>query len=324
MKKLYAILLLSSMGAFAQTPLLMENFDYTAGDALTTQGWTAHSAATTNPILVTNPGLTFTNYYGSAIGNAAGVNNTGQDVNKVFPEVTSGSVYISFLVSATASTTDEYFFNLGATTIGTAFRGRLFIQPNTDTTKFTLGFSFNSSAPQASDATLLNFGQTYLMVVKYTIVDGAANDTVSLYAFAQGDSFGTEPATPLIGPLTGTAADVNPGSVALRQFNANQRITVDAIRVNTVWQVDSSLAGTKDNALVQAKLYPNPVKGSQLFVSGIEGDKTVEIFDITGKKVFSAATNNDSFDVSSLNNGVYMAKITAGNASATRKLVVAK
>ena len=58
----------------------VEDFDFTAGELLTDNGWVAHSGAGTNPITVTNPGLTYTSYPSSGIGNAALLDNTGEDV----------------------------------------------------------------------------------------------------------------------------------------------------------------------------------------------------------------------------------------------------
>jgi hypothetical protein len=219
--------------------LLVEDFDYPAGDALTLHGWAIHSA-TTNPLVVTSPGLTFAGYVGSGIGNAAGVNNTGIDENKPFgAQTTAGSIYASFLVNATAtSVAGDYFFNIFDPNAVTSHRGRVFILPVSGAPdKMTIGFAFGTSPAQTTMSTPLNFGQTYLMVVKYTIVDGATNDNVSLYVFAQGDDFTNEPATPTLGPLTGAVADIVPTGVALRQFDAAQRITVDGIRVNTEWNL---------------------------------------------------------------------------------------
>jgi len=219
-------------------PLLVEDFDYPAGDALTLHGWAIHSA-TTNPLVVTSPGLTFAGYVGSNIGNAAGVNNTGIDENKSFGAQTKDSIYASFMVNATAtSAAGDYFFHIFDPNAVTSHRGRVFIIPVSGTPgKMSIGFSFGTSPAQATMSTPLNFGQTYLMVVKYTIVDGAANDKVSLYVFAEGDDFTNEPATPTLGPLTGTVADITPTGVALRQFDATQRITVDGVRVNTEWNL---------------------------------------------------------------------------------------
>lgn len=252
MKKIYTLLCLfiSSM-AFAQAPLMIEDFNYTLGDLLTAHGWSAHSG-TTNFVSVTSPGLTFAGYVGSNIGLAAGVNNTGQDVNKLFAERTSGSIYVSFLVNAPANTAaGGYFFHFFDPTASTAFRARTYITPSTG--KMRIGFSFNASTEQASSTTLLNFGETYLFVVKYTIIDGTTNDNVSIYVFAAGADFSTEPATPFLGPLTATLTtpsdplsplgpDIRPTGIALRQFDAAQRITVDGFRVKTSWELATDVA----------------------------------------------------------------------------------
>ena len=216
--------------------LLVEDFDYTAGDALTLHGWVIHSA-TANPLVVTAPGLTFTGYVGSGIGNAAGVNNTGIDENKSFGAQTKDSVYASFMVNATAtSVAGDYFFHFFDPNAVTSHRGRVFITPSTDVSKMKVGLTFSSATLPTNMATELNFGETYLFVLKYTIKD-ALPDQVSLYVFKAGEDFSTEPLIPTIGPLTGTGADIVPTGVALRQFDATQRITVDGIRVNTEWNL---------------------------------------------------------------------------------------
>ena len=325
MRKIYAMLIMAQMGVvYAQTPLLVEDFDYPESALLTDNGWGAQSAGGTNPVSVVAPGLTFADYYGSGIGNAASVSNTGEDVNKSFGEQTSGSVYASFLVKADASVADQYFFLLGADPITTAFRARTYIVPDaTDETKFAVGLAFNTSTPQEVTSTLYNFGQTYLFVVKYTIIEGADNDMVSIFVFEEGQDFMTEPATATIGPLTGSNTDVNVGTVGLRQFSSDQDITVDGIRVSTVWDVDNSNNSVGSFTSNNVKLYPNPVNGNTLNISGFDnGIDSVELFDVTGKKVLQANNVNSAVNVARLTNGVYIARITSGSATATKRIVV--
>lgn len=325
MKKIYlfAFLCFSSF-AFAGSPLLIEDFDYTAGDALTAHNWSAHSAATTNPILVTSPGLTFTGYTGSNIGLAAGVNNTGQDVNKLFTAQTTGSVYASFLVNASAtSTAGDFFFHFFDPTANTAFRARTFITSQAG--QMQVGLTFNAATLPTNMSTLLNFGETYLFVVKYSINDGALNDQVSLYVFKAGDDFSTEPTTPAVGPLTGTAADIVPTGVALRQFDANQRITVDGIRVRTEWHLnDDFTTGLNPlNGNQTIICYPNPVTdGFVNLVNGGSSIKDVQIFDVLGKKVLNQQTISNRVDVSALNAGIYILKVSANNQTSSSRLVI--
>jgi len=335
MKKFYTIIcLLISSAAFTQ-PLLIEDFNYTAGDAITAHGWVSHSGSTTNPILVTTPGLTFTGYVGSGIGFAAGVNNTGQDLNRTYTVPTTGSVYVSFLVNAPANTNPgSYFFHFRDEAANTAFRARAFITPLTG--KMSIGFSFNASTPDVTSTTLLNFGETYLFVVKYTIVDGVENDIASLYVFKAGDNFTTEPATPTIGPLTAThttpgdlttplASDISPMEIALRQYDANQRITVDGFRVKTKWDLakDDGSAGMIEMSKTQFNVYPNPVTNGLLNISSSGNSiKYFEIFDVTGKKMQSEVTSENAIDVRNLRTGLYIIQVTEDNQVSTSKFSI--
>jgi hypothetical protein len=333
MKKIYLFVFLSiSSFTFAQAPLLVEDFDYTAGDALSTKGWNIHSG-TTNPILTTSPGLTFAGYVGSNIGLSAGVNNTGQDLNKLFTAQTSGSVYASFLVNATASSTaGSYFFHYFDPTANTAFRARTYIKPVSG--KMQIGLSFNASLAQDSlPSALLNFGETYLFVVKYQILDGIENDKVSLYIFKTGDNFSTEPVTPAIGPLTATltgtpavlAPDIVPTGIALRQFDAAQRITVDGFRVKKSWQLTSDITSNiSPKSNLQTDLfYPNPVTNGFLnLILDSKSQRNVDIYDFVGKKVFENSSISNNVDVSMLKPGIYLVKVIVDNQSAYSKLII--
>jgi hypothetical protein len=255
MKKLYSlIILISATYSFGQSNYLAENFDYAADALLTTQGWNAHSAGITNPITINNGGLSWTNtaYIGSGIGNSALVDNTGSDENKPLNGyISEGSVYASFLYKTNAAITtanDDFFFhfvkynnetNPVFTSTNTAFRGRIFVLPGTTATQFKLGLTFNSTTVAVDDVTAdLDITQTYLIVVKYTFIDGADNDTVSLYVFSDGQNITSEPVTPTIGPITGTAADIGIiQGVALRQYAATQNNLIDGIYVRNEWNM---------------------------------------------------------------------------------------
>ena len=107
-KTLLSLAVTATIGGYAQNPLLVEHFNDTANAPLTNLGWYAHSAATTSPQVVVSPGLSLTQtaYPGSGVGNAGGVLNNGQDVNKPFSaNVDTGSVYTSFLVKANGTVT---------------------------------------------------------------------------------------------------------------------------------------------------------------------------------------------------------------------------
>jgi hypothetical protein len=280
MRKYFMLSLSVVLGAMlhAQNVFLVEHFNYTPGTTLQSNGWNTHSAGTTNPIQVSNGGLAWTQtpYIGSGIGNAAAVNNNGSDENRPLSSfVDSGSVYVSFLMrvnGAVTTTNAGFFFHIGEyanvanpvfTSISTAFRARTFIATGSSADKYRLGLAFNASAVPSAPAELtseLDTGATYLVVVKYQFVPGTLNDLVSLYVFADGANIATEPATPAIGPLTGTAADLAVAQyVALRQYNAGQNITVDGIIVQDAWQMVLPLV---------APTLVSPPNNTQLVVNG--------------------------------------------------------
>lgn len=336
-RTIYILMMILLFGGTAsgQTPILVENFEYPQGTLLTTQGWLAHSSGGTNPILVTSYGLTFTGYIGSGVGLAAGLDNDGEDLNKRFDVQTSeGPVYGSFLVSASASIEPgadgdaprPYFFHFYDPENNTAHRGRVFIAPGTQTGKMNVGLSFNGNAAQVKMATDLNFNETYLFVLKYTIIDGTNNDHVSLYVFPAGTDYVTEPQNPTLGPVyaTGTQTDIAPTGVALRQFHADQRITVDGIRVAREWSVATgTTSDRKVSETPQMLVYPNPATDGIINLPGLSGvEKNVEIYNMAGIKVLELKTGEDVIDLSSLSSGLFYVKVHGAGLTYTSKVVV--
>ncbi len=230
-------LAVSGSVAEAQQPgiLLEENFDYAEGTLLTNVGWTAHSGAGTNPITVSNPGLSYPSYY-PAFGNAVQLAVSGEDVNHGFESQTSGSVYASALINVTSSqATGDYLLHFGQTTLGTTYRARLFIKKDTDTTfKFGVSFAANTGTTVVYSDAIYNISTTYLVVLKYSLVSGASNDTAHLFV---SPVIGAAEPTPTI-TATDTSTDLSDvGTVVIRQgTNTNSAVCrIDGIRVTNSW-----------------------------------------------------------------------------------------
>ncbi len=178
---------LLSLSLNVQQPLLVENFEFSG--LLTNNGWTAHSGIGTNPISTT-AGLSYTNYPGSGVGNAALIANAGgEDVNRGFDSVATdgASIYYSFLVNVnepSANKTGDYFIHIGDRASPTSFSNfsaRIFARVVSDQVNF--GLSNTSTATYGS--TNFSKNQTYLVVVKYTINVGG-NDTTKFWVFSSG------------------------------------------------------------------------------------------------------------------------------------------
>lgn len=278
MKKIYALTtaVFACFTIHGQNVWLTEHFDYQAGDQIRDYGWNPHSAGDNNPLLVSDGGLSWnqTAYLGSGVGNAVAVSNTGSDENKTFSEdVTSGSVYASFLMMVPEEVTESnagFFFHLGQydnvadpdfNDISNRFRGRTFVAPGSTAETYRVGLNFNAAAVPTDPENLtaeLNINETYLAVLKYEIVEGDDNDLVSIYIFADGDDISEEPASADIGPIGGTAADLNAVQlVALRQYDAEQNIIVDGIIAQDTWSMAApmltgpELIGPADGTLLE-------------------------------------------------------------------------
>ena len=243
------------------TPLLVEDFTYPVGALLTDNGWTAHSGAGTNPITVSVPGLTLAGYPSSGIGNSVALGTTGEDVNRAFPVQSTGSVYAAFMVNTADAAVDPvggYFFHLGPDPVGTSFRGRVFIKKDASN---NIAFGLSKAATAAADIVYTPFtyslNTTYLVIVKYTVVDGATNDTVSLFVSTTVPA--SEPAATLMASDV-TATDVNPGTVALRQGTATTSplVRVDGIRIGTTFASVTTSGGQTPTPTVTPTMTPTP------------------------------------------------------------------
>ncbi len=216
--------------------LLEENFNYPAGNLLTNHGWTAHSGAGTQPMIVGSTGLTYPNYP-SASGNSAQTVFAGsaEDIHRTFTAQTSGEVYMSALINiSTASTTGDYVLHLGASPIGTDFKGRLFVQRDAAN---NIRFGITKAGAVASAVWtnyIYSYDTTYLILMKYTLIPGTANDEVKLWInpdFSGGEPGGFLSAVP-------SETDVGSsgiGSIAIRQGTNTPICKIDGIRVATSW-----------------------------------------------------------------------------------------
>lgn len=225
--------------------LLNENFDYVSGTQLVNNGW-ALVNSTVNPILVSNGGLTFAGYKSSNIGNAASLVTTGQDVNQAFAAQSTGSIYAGFLVNVSASQgPGDYFFHLTQPPYtSTTFRGRVWIKKDPTGTNFAFGLSKASTSAATITYTPYNYSlnTTYLVVLKYEFIAGAANDNVTLFV---SPTLGATEPSPTLTYIDVTQTDASSlGFVALRQGTAANAPTlqIDGIRIGQTWADVTALA----------------------------------------------------------------------------------
>ncbi len=254
LKNLFLIMaILSPFFAAAQNPIIVENFNYTAADTLRNisgAGWTPIATVSNiNKVPVVSPGLSYTGSTASGIGNAVAIKTTGEDIGKAFAQnYRDNAVYTSFLINVSAAqTAGDYFFALFDSTLsGANYRARTFIKSSG--TGYKIGVSKSGAATVAGYyATDLSFNTTYQIVVKYSIISGATNDSVKLFV------------NPILGAAEPTTASADAvitenditisstsgiGGVALRQGTASNAptLTFDGLKVGRSWSSVTPLA----------------------------------------------------------------------------------
>ncbi|MEI2739668.1 MAG: T9SS type A sorting domain-containing protein [Chitinophagaceae bacterium] len=251
MKKVYLLLVMFFIGKVMFGQLLTENFSYTAGTAITANGWTAHSGAGTNAILVTSPGLTYGGHPGSGIGEAISMVTSGEDDNKALSAaVTSGTAYASFLVNVSATqATGDYF--VGLYTSSSSFPVRVYAR--TTAGGFNFGIS-KSNGAVTYEATVRTFGTTYFIVINYIYNAGVNDDVVNLWV---DPTLGGVEGPATIPNITGAVADVATiTAFYVRQGNAANAATqrIDAIIAGTTWAQVTPAAGTPSLSVSSSSL----------------------------------------------------------------------
>lgn len=302
--------------------LLCENFNYSVGNLKgngTTLdpnglGWISYGTNTESPIQVVNNPLTYTGYQDEATGKAVKLQptNLGQDLQIGFTAasspILSGDLYASFLINV-EDATDADTYSIAFTTknyngwvegVNATEYFRLFIVAGSDETKFKIGISKANNATISDKSNDLNIGETYLIVMKYTVVDGSPNDIVKVWINPTISS--TEPTATL--QATQTSGDISATNglvgIELRQGTTATKTAatfyVDALRIATKWEDLFGKSSDGPN--------PPPTSNAQIaidktsltfegYVGAMEGQKIhVSGSDLTGAISIAASKAN--------------------------------
>lgn len=220
--------LLAASSASAEV-IFTETFSYPPGNLYGNPGW-MQSNNKGNPIQVTSTTLSLNGFASGNSVRLAPVASTDQDVLRPFyaanadgtyNAITDGSVYAAMLINVQNATNLMYVTAFGTINFNNTIKdsssftgpyGVTFVGPSTTPGKYLFGISKNTATSSATlSDTELDYGTTYLIVLKYTAIPGTTNDTFTAWVNpVAGDS---EPATADISadtskgdPLRGVAA----------------------------------------------------------------------------------------------------------------------
>lgn len=266
MRKWFFVMVLAcSVPVFAET-LLVEDFLYPVSARIDTCGGWYLPYGGTSQFTITN-GLSFAGYAGSEMGNGVllDAKSGGNDLPhlRLKHVVTEGDVYVAFLFQPAVVNKKGYFFMLrdkiAANTYN--FMGRLFMNEN-----YQVGLTFGDNQKAVFSEAELDYQTTYLMVLRYTIVEGANNDQVSLYVFSEMPS--EQPQVATIGPLSdANKPDISPANVVLRGYDADGWIVIDGICVATTWEEATRTLHTRiQNATVPTSGVTKYIQDGQLII----------------------------------------------------------
>lgn len=247
-----------ALTASAET-YLAESFDYAEGNLYGNGKWVKYGKKTTAPIQVAKSPLTFAGYQDNAAGKAVRLTKeSGEYCQMLFrdkgTDAAKGTVYYSALVNVSelpsGSRTAAFMAltganSLDATKFGDTEAGSegagLFAQASGE--GFKLGVSRNvanlgnvkTSVAWADEECAI--GTTYLVVVKYEIIDGADNDRISLWVNpAKGDA---EPAASVVADEESAESLADVRGIELRQGSSSVAKTpvavIDEVRVASTW-----------------------------------------------------------------------------------------
>ena len=293
-----------------------EPFNYTAAQTLGSQQmWTNVNSG--DDVVIKAGNLTYGSTTGT--GNSVEFSGAGMDPFSPFTATTSGTVYAGFMmkVSDLTNVTDgnEDYFAL-FTDANKGFQARFFVKRIG--TQYQLGFDSSGTTTTNYDATLRNVGDVVYVILGYDF----ATNTLNAWLNPNLATFNAATTASLTKDVTASPiAEI--GGFMIRQGGSSNLPTIemDELKISTV---STTFLGTiAFNAIDGFKMYPNPSNGNTLYFTTVaNAELDVQVYDMLGKQVINSKVSNNALNISGLNQGIYIVKITEEGKTATRKLVV--
>lgn len=329
MRKSILLLLVSAIVLTLNAQVFVENFEtptYTVGGSIAgTNGWVG-SGGGANPTIIAAGALNYADYPGQGIGNTAlyltndgtwqlanyaakTVVFAGNDTLKI--PAAGNAFYVAMLVKIDAANRNAHsdIFALDNST-GSIQRGRIMARNNASNPSiFNLAFSKSSQSAVTSpyvtykNNAALDEANTYLLIMKYAVVDGASNDVVSLYF--NPDPTKNEASQTEVLIATDEATDLPIGQAVKISLRARGIIAnIGGIRVGKTWEatVMGQVSGLKN----QPSNFHSIYAAHKDIVTSAAGQ--LKVYSLSGSEVLSATTNG--ILKTNLKKGLYLVRFT--------------
>ncbi len=178
---------------------------------------------------------------------------------------------------------------------------------NADALNAGVSIDNSLSFVNGSSSSNLFFGGSGLYIYSGFLNDGNFNAVTDKFI---GVEFMISGATHYGWIQVSTTADA--GSLTIKAYGYNQ----------TAGTAITAGAGVSvnENELANVKAF---YANNQLNINGIEGNFNVSVIDLLGKSISNENVNgNTSINLNTINNGIYLVKITKGNAIVTKKVYI--
>jgi len=131
---------------------------------------------------------------------------------------------------------------------------------------------------------------------------------------------------------TGTNATLSTYALSLSSLNTQSNVMFrfvfhsdEAVNNQGVIVDDFLISGTLANDdfnIDNIVIYPNPSNGIFSIANGNNTIENIEVFDVTGKSIKSkSSSDNSTFDISNVSNGIYFVKISANNQTTVKRII---
>lgn len=351
--KLSIIAVILSCGIQAySTILITDNFNYTINQPLATNGgWTSFILQTTSEkssaideVTVVDQTLSYSGYLSSNTGKSILLDGLNKDAYCLFPyidgvtsnkttggldiasggRIASGDVYAAMLINVERAfygagdpedTKGDCFFAFGANTWGIGAAGRIYTRKLGN--GYQIGVTRAGNAKTVWDPTERSLNMTYLVVLKYSIIEspnGEKNDRVYL---SINPTLSTTEPTWIANDATDANAEL-PNIVGAVQFlqkintsatnpaTVYSKIRVGGLRVATTWaevgDIDPSNGINKNES---DNINIKTVNG-EINISDING--VVSLFDALGHHISTKSAINGVCTFKPAQRGVYILK----------------
>lgn len=344
LKPIFSIFVLTFSSALFSQTLLTETFDYPEGEYFDQHNWFRFLSSSDSVQLDPN-GLTYAGYLSGGKGKSAKLDGNSTADRELwyrhFEPTSTGSIYLSFLLNVSDYANVQFNSPIALGPGNTALYSR-FYMTKIDDSNYKMGLS-QSGEPATFTSALFSMNQTYLVIVKYEIVEGENNDLISLFSFSNGNFPSEEPVNPSIAAFTSGNGDPSP-EVPLQNVvlfsvenSSANNLRIDEIRVAKTWNDLKSTSvksqAIKSNSFGLLGNYPNPFNPSTEINFNLpqNGKTIVSIYNYLGQKIetiFSGelikGRNSISWNSGNLTSGIYFYSVQFNNEIQIGKMTLVK